>query len=364
MKAVSAKAIQSTRSGAPSPFQLLGLLAGIAVLLILGPACGFGGGSYTPPPTPAPPQIPNVDLQPDRKPTQAFISRWLLKDIGFASGSGSLYLATNRTLELFDWDTLARHALITFGAPNPQLTTLSVQKDVGRLAIGLVDGTITLFQTNNLAAGKSLGTPGQGAIRCLVLSPDAIHVASSTTNAIEVWEISTGQKVFSSNIHLNDINALAYSPDGKLLASAGDDKTVKIWNAITGELIANLPKPGRVFGVAFSPDGKSIASAGVGGVFVTDLKGAGLFHSAEEEQGLPLKVAFTKDGFHLLVSSDLPVPSAPDIGIVLNFDLSRKSRTTAFVAHQGHTNVFHLSPDGKLLATEGTDGYIRIWRVD
>lgn len=61
------------------------------------------------------------------------------------------------------------------------------------------------------------------------------------------------------------VERVAFSPDGRRLATAGADKVVRVWDAETGKELKALPSPGRVTVVAFSPDGKSLAAGSMDG---------------------------------------------------------------------------------------------------
>ena len=79
-----------------------------------------------------------------------------------------------------------------------------------------------------------------------------------------VWDATTGQVILELKGHTQEVNSVAFSPDGQRLASASRDGTVKVWDVATGQESLTLKgHPLGVRSVAFSPDGRRIASTGV-----------------------------------------------------------------------------------------------------
>ena len=92
-----------------------------------------------------------------------------------------------------------------------------------------------------------------------------ILVSASQDKTARIWDIPEGKMKFEMKGHTDIVDTIAFSPDGKSLATAGADKAVKLWNPADGkELKALGVHDGSVYAVAFSPDGKLLASAGAG----------------------------------------------------------------------------------------------------
>jgi WD40 repeat protein len=104
--------------------------------------------------------------------------------------------------------------------------------------------------------GKSIASGSGGGLfdRLLKRKPD---------NTVQVWDAALGEHCFTYTGHADAVCAIAWSPDGRRLASGSGDKTVQVWDAALGEHRFTYTGHARaVAAVSWSPDGQSIASGG------------------------------------------------------------------------------------------------------
>lgn len=107
----------------------------------------------------------------------------------------------------------------------------------------------------------------QDSVRSLAFTPDSMILAASGGNtegfAIHVWDVASEENIAILEGHSDIVWGVAFSPDGKMLASVSSDRTARIWNWRSGEVLKILDFPGEVVSVRFSPDGQRLAIGGV-----------------------------------------------------------------------------------------------------
>jgi eukaryotic-like serine/threonine-protein kinase len=195
-----------------------------------------------------------------------------------------------------------------------------------------------------------------GPVWCVAWSPDGKRIASASSDrTVRVWDAASGTDLYTYTGHADSVYAVAWSPDGGRIASASFDKTVQVWDAEGGNPYTYNRHSSWVWSVAWSPDGGRVASAG----------GDKTVQVWEAGSGKPL---YTYRGHRDSVFSIAWSPDSQSIastgadGIVQVWKAANGSPIYTYQPYSG-TSIWSVawSPDGKRIASASSDKTVQVW---
>jgi WD40 repeat protein len=197
---------------------------------------------------------------------------------------------------------------------------------------------------------------GMGIVQALAFSPDGrLLAAGASSGLVQLRSGATGELLHTLIGHRPTVASVAFSPDGRTLISAGMDHIVRSWDANNGRLVGQADRGNRwIWSVAFSPDGHTIAAASDDDTISLWSPGSGrVSRTLTGHTSGVLSVAFSPHG-EVLASGSW------DTTIKL-WSLLNGSQLRTLSGHTAPVLSVAFSPDGELLASGGGDATVRLW---
>ena len=280
---------------------------------------------------------------------------------GTTIASGS----SDDTIRLWDVDS-GEHVRILYGHTS-RVNSVAFSPDGTTIASGSDDGTIRLWDT---VTGKPRHTlrGHTNHVTSVALSPDDHTLATgSYDNIIRLWDTVTGTPIRALYGHTDDVTSVAFSSNGRTIVSCsgsggiwGDDNTIRLWDADSGAHIRTIEGHGNrvVSCVAFSPDGRTLASTGRYGdhtIRLWDVGSGAPIRFLSGHTSWVRSVAFSPDGTTIAGGGD---------NTIRLWDAASGARIRTLAGHTNPVTSVAFSPDGRTLASGSYDKTIGLWDTD
>jgi WD40 repeat protein len=259
--------------------------------------------------------------------------------------------------------------------------------------------SVTLYNVRDGTIAQQLAGVGSNSVA--FRADGGVLAAGGNDGIVRIWSMPEGQLIAELERHTSAVSSIAFSPDGQFLLSIEEKGDVHLWDIPTRTVIRtyNIPSPSGVRRVAFSPDGRFVVAAS-NGVWLWNAQNGRLQHqvpaavvafsadgqfmlageqlrrvdddsivqdySQSQQYGQPFDLVISPDG-QLFSTAVVPIRSGFFYGsqqtpIYLR-RISDGTRVQSLRGHRNGVSSLAFSSDGRVLASAGGDGMVRIWRV-
>ena len=192
-------------------------------------------------------------------------------------------------------------------------------------------------------------------VNSAAFSPDGTRIVTASGDTARVWDVATGEEIYSLRGHEDWVNSAAFSPDGTRIVTASEDETARLWDAATGEEIRSLRgHESDVNSAAFSPDGSRIVTASNDGTArLWDAASGEEIRSLRGHEASVYSAVFSPDGSRIVTASGDKTARL--------WDAATGEEIRSLRGHWGWVGNATFSPDGTRIVTVSGDKTARVW---
>jgi WD40 repeat protein len=312
------------------------------------------------------------------------------------------FLATRRGDETVIWNVENGQCTRRFFREAERPGALAFSPDSKRLATGYRDGTVLIWDVatgekrREFIRHKHADEPSRSGLNALAFTGDG-KVVSASADRIFLWDATSGEAIRECKGLVGEVYSAVLSPDGKTLAAAGGDGTIRLWEVATGMAVLPYEGHGReVQALAFDPSGQMLASASTDSVCTWNMRDLKLIRQIGVSRFDIGCLLYSNDG-KLLLGGDREGACLWDVGIGRELThlggrgdslaisasgtcLASRQKTGRVRFREANGNEVHvfgerreglgkatafcvLSPDGTLVATGAFDEPTKVWRA-
>ncbi|MCF2147701.1 serine/threonine protein kinase [Desmonostoc muscorum LEGE 12446] len=279
---------------------------------------------------------------------------------------GKILASANDDKNIKLWDLNTKKVIASLSEHRQAVKSVAFSPDGKILASASDDKTIKLWDINTFKEISTL-LGHSHAVKSVTFSPDGQILASgSWDKTVKLWNVNTGDQICTLTGHKLQVNSVAFSPQGQIIASASYDRTIRLWQISSQKEFKNCPcytlsgilsgHAWAVLTVAFSPDGKVLATGSDDKTIkLWEVNTGQLISTLSGHSWSVVSVAFTADGKTLI--------SASWDKTVKLWKVSTAEEIVTLCGHTDSVSAIAVSQVARLIASGSKDKTIKLWQL-